>query len=174
MEQGSPAGDLQDDARNVRNTDFLALGLGATNMMAMAWTVACGRCAVGIEMRGDPSLGVHWNLREDVYHHLGAIDRLMLERFAEDRMPRRGDGSVFLLSEIFYTPDTVAGAVAADEVVTGWDRKVHIGGRINHTEFIDDRWHEGAPRRVLSILDAPSAAGGTEPRARRTAHPGRP
>jgi hypothetical protein len=34
--------------------DFLALGLGGTNMMAMLWTVAMGRRAVGVEMRGDP------------------------------------------------------------------------------------------------------------------------
>jgi len=34
--------------------DFLALGLGGTNMMSMLWTVAMGRQAVGVEMRGDP------------------------------------------------------------------------------------------------------------------------
>jgi hypothetical protein len=39
--------------------DFLALGLGGTNMMSMLWTVAMGRQAVGVEMRGDPFLGVH-------------------------------------------------------------------------------------------------------------------
>jgi hypothetical protein len=27
-----------------------------------------GRQAVGVEMRGDPFLGVHWNIREDLYH----------------------------------------------------------------------------------------------------------
>jgi len=34
--------------------DFLALGMGGTNMMAMLWSVAMGRQAVGVEMRGDP------------------------------------------------------------------------------------------------------------------------
>ena len=47
--------------------DFVALGLGGTNMMAMLWTVATGRRAVGVEMRGDPFLGVHWSLREDFF-----------------------------------------------------------------------------------------------------------
>jgi hypothetical protein len=53
------------------NPDFLALGMGGTNMMSMIWTVAIGRRAVGVEMRGDPFLGVHWNIREDFYHQLG-------------------------------------------------------------------------------------------------------
>ena len=57
--------------------DFLALGLGGTNMMAMLWTVAMGRQAVGVEMRGDPFLGVHWNIREAFYHQLGLIDQMM-------------------------------------------------------------------------------------------------
>src|SRR2546421_369690 len=61
--------------------DFLALGLGGTNMMSMLWTVAMGRQAVGVEMRGDPFLGVHWNIREDFYHQLGLIDQI-LERSA--------------------------------------------------------------------------------------------
>jgi hypothetical protein len=46
--------------------DFLALGLGGTSMMAMIWTVAMGYRAVGVEMRGDPFLGVRWNIRDDV------------------------------------------------------------------------------------------------------------
>ena len=70
--------------------DFLALGLGGTNMMSMLWTVAMGRQAVGVEMRGDPFLGVHWNIREDFYHQLGLIDQMMLERYGEARLPRRG------------------------------------------------------------------------------------
>ena len=68
--------------------DFLALGLGGTNMMSVLWTVAMGRRAVGVEMRGDPFLGVHWNIREDFYHQLGLIDQMMLERYGEERLPR--------------------------------------------------------------------------------------
>src|ERR1700732_1598999 len=60
--------------------DFLALGLGGTNMMAMLWTVAMGRTAVGVEMRGDPFLGVHWNIRVDFYHQLGPIDESCASR----------------------------------------------------------------------------------------------
>lgn len=143
-----------DDLTGVLDPDFLALGLGATNMMAMAWTVAMGRNAVGVEMRGDPSLGVHWNIREPLYHHFGAIDALMAERFSEDRLPKRGDGSIFRLAECFYHPETVAGPVAADEVVTGWDVETHLGGRISYTEFIDDRWKDGEPHRTVTILES--------------------
>ena len=64
--------------------DFLALGLGGTNMMSMLWTVVMGRRAVGVEMRGDPFLGVHWNIREDFYHQLGLI---------ENRVPEGAGGS---------------------------------------------------------------------------------
>ncbi|WP_201387845.1 hypothetical protein [Ktedonobacter sp. SOSP1-85] len=88
----------------IRDPDFLALGLGGTNMMAMLWTVALGRTAVGVEMRGDPFLGVHWNIRADFYHQLGLIDQMMLERYGEARLPRRGDGRLFRLAECFYSP----------------------------------------------------------------------
>src|ERR1700690_581778 len=83
------------------NPDFLAIGLGGTSMMAMLWTVAMGRTAVGVEMRGDPFLGVHWNLRVDLYHQLGLIDDLMFDRYGEDGIPTRGDGRIFRLAECF-------------------------------------------------------------------------
>src|SRR2546429_7161655 len=89
--------------------DFLALGLGGTNMMSMLWTVAMGRRAVGVEMRGDPFLGVHWNIREDFYHQLGLIDQMMLERYGEERRPRRGDGRWFGLGGGFSSPPTRLG-----------------------------------------------------------------
>src|SRR6185295_20252011 len=50
--------DHDDDHRGVCDPDLLALGLGGTNMMSMLWAVAMGRRAVGVEMRGDPFLGV--------------------------------------------------------------------------------------------------------------------
>src|SRR5258707_13087489 len=89
--------------------DFLALGLGGTNMMAMLWAVALGRRAVGVEMRGDPFLGVHWNIRVDLYHQLGLIDRMMLERYGESGVPRRANGKIFCLADCFYSPNTIAG-----------------------------------------------------------------
>jgi hypothetical protein len=49
--------EIDEDLRGLANADFLAIGLGGTNMMAMLWSVATGRRAVGIEMRGDPFLG---------------------------------------------------------------------------------------------------------------------
>jgi hypothetical protein len=145
--------------RDIEDVDYVALGLGGTNMMGMLWTVAMGRRAVGVEMRGDPSLGVHWNIREDLYHHFGLIDQLMLERYGEDGVPRRGDGKPFRLADSFYHPETSAGAVAADEVVTGFlDSEIgedaHVAGIIHHTEFIDDRWNNGSPQRIVTIVDS--------------------
>jgi pSer/pThr/pTyr-binding forkhead associated (FHA) protein len=135
--------------------DFLALGLGGTNMMSMLWTVAMGRQAVGVEMRGDPFLGVHWNIREDFYHQLGLIDQMMLERYGEAQVPRRGDGRIFRLAECFYSPQTVSGDIVADEIIDGYDIDQHIVGTIHHVEFIDDRWRDGLPNRVITVVDPP-------------------
>lgn len=136
--------------------DFLALGLGGTNMMSMLWTVAMGRQAVGVEMRGDPFLGVHWNIREDFYHQLGLIDQMMLERYGEDRLPRRGNGQIFRLAECFYSPLTTAGDIVADEIIDGYDTDQHIVGSIQHVEFIDDRWRDGLPNRAITLLKPPT------------------
>jgi hypothetical protein len=137
------------------NPAFLALGLGGTNMMAMLWTIAMGRNAVGVEMRGDPFLGVHWNIREDFYHQLGLIDQLMLERYGEERIPRRGNGQLFRLAECFYSGETTAGDIVADEIIDGFDIDQHIVGTIRDVEFIDDRWRDGLPNRVITVLDPP-------------------
>jgi hypothetical protein len=148
--------------------DFLALGLGGTNMMSMLWTVAMGRRAVGVEMRGDPFLGVHWNIREDFYHQLGLIDQMMLERYGESRLPRRGDGRIFRLAECFYSPHTSAGDIVADEIIDGFDADQHIVGTIHHVEFIDDRWRDGLPNRVITVLDPPTPPDQPDPRKIRT------
>src|SRR5579875_1762613 len=114
------------DAPNevIINPDFLALGMGGTNMMSMLWTVAMGRQAVGVEMRGDPFLGVHWNIREDLYHQLGIID--------------------------------------------GFDVDQHIVGTIHDVEFIDDRWRDGLPNRVITLLDPPKPPDRADPAKIRT------
>ncbi len=148
--------------------DFLALGLGGTNMMSMLWTVAMGRHAVGVEMRGDPFLGVHWNIREDFYHQLGLIDQMMLERYGEERLPRRGDGRLFRLADCFYSPDTVAGDIVADEIIDGFDVDQHIVGTIHNVEFIDDRWRDGLPNRVITVLDPPTPPDRPDPGKIRT------
>src|ERR1700694_5491521 len=150
------------------NPDFLALGLGGTNMMSMLWTVAMGRQAVGVEMRGDPFLGVHWNIREDFYHQLGLIDQMMLERYGEERLPRRGDGRLFRLAECFYSPDTVAGDIVADEIIDGYDSDQHIVGTIHNVEFIDDRWRGGLPNLVITVLTPPTPPDRPDPRNIRT------
>jgi hypothetical protein len=148
--------------------DFLAVGLGGTNMMAMLWTVAMGRRAVGVEMRGDPFLGVHWNIREDLYHQLGLIDQMILERYGEERIPRRGNGQPFRLAECFYSPETTAGDIVADEIIDGFDVEQHIVGTIHHIEFIDDRWRDGLPNRVITILDPPKPPDHPDPAKIRT------
>src|SRR5579885_2637340 len=150
------------------NPDFLALGMGGTNMMSMLWTVAMGRQAVGVVMRGDPFLGVHWNIREDFYHQLGLIDQLMLERYGEERIPRRGNGRLFRLAECFYSSETVAGDIVADEIIDGFDANQHIVGTIQHIEFIDDRWRDGLPNRVITVLDPPRPPERPDPKKIRT------
>jgi len=148
----------------ISSPDFLALGLGGTNMMSMLWTVAMGRQAVGVEMRGDPFLGVHWNIREDIYHQLGLIDQMMLERYGEERIPHRGNGRLFRLAECFYSPETVAGDIVADEIIDGFDVDQHIVGAIHDVEFIDDRWRDGLPNRVITVLDPPKPPDRPDPR----------
>src|ERR1700687_3249318 len=115
------------------DADFLALGMGGTNMMSMLWAVAMGRRAVGIEMRGDPFLGVHWNIRVDLFHQLGLIDPLILERYGEERVPRRGDtDKLFRLAETLYSTHTRSGDIVADEVIDGFDTEQTIAGNIHH------------------------------------------
>jgi hypothetical protein len=144
--------------------DFVALGLGGTGMMSMLWSVALGRRAVGVEMRGDPFLGVHWNIREDLYHQLGMIDALMVERYGEAGVPRRDDGARFILADCFYSPHTVAGDIVADEVVSGYTSEEHLVGTIHHVEYIDDRWKHGAPNRVITHLAPPPVPSRPDPR----------
>ncbi|MEO3977627.1 hypothetical protein [Streptomyces sp. CAU 1734] len=149
---------LAHNLTGAHDPDFLALGLGGTNMMAMLWTIASGRRAVGVELRGGPSLGVHWNIREELYHHLGLIDKMMMERYGEARMPRRGDGKILYLADSLYQPGLPAGPVAADEVVTGFlssyvGAEARIAGTVQHAEFIDDRFKDGHPNRIVTVLD---------------------
>ncbi|PPK65020.1 EmrB/QacA subfamily drug resistance transporter [Actinokineospora auranticolor] len=148
----------------VRDPDYLALGLGGTGMMGMLWSVAEGKRAVGVELRGDPSYGVmHWNLNADIYHHLGVIDQLMLERYGADGVPKRGDGSLFRLAECLYSTETEAGDASADEVVSGFDLESHVGGVVLHEEHVDDRWLDGRPHRVVADLGGMTPPTGPDP-----------
>ncbi|MFG1948686.1 hypothetical protein [Nonomuraea sp. NPDC048826] len=156
------------EADEVTDPDFVALGLGGTNMMAMLWTVAMGRRAIGVEMRGDPFLGVHWNLRVDLFHQLGLIDRMMLDQYGEAGVPHHKDGTVFRLAERFYSTNTASGDVTPDEVIDRYDRDLHLVGTIEHVEFIDDRWRDGRPHRVVTVLDPPPVPCAPEPEAIRT------
>ncbi|GAA3275696.1 hypothetical protein GCM10020218_022830 [Dactylosporangium vinaceum] len=135
--------------------DFLTLGMSGTGMMSMLWSVAMGRRAVGVELRGSPYVSVmRWTMCEDIYHHLALIDRMMLERYGEDGVPRRGDGVLFKLADCFYTPYTDPGSVRGDEVVTGFASDSHIGGVARHHEHIDDRWRDGRAHREVTLPGA--------------------
>jgi hypothetical protein len=124
-------------------------------MMAMLWSVAMGKTTIGVDMRGDPFLGVHWNIREDFYHQLGLIDKMMWDRFGGERMPKRANGELFWLAKCFYDTETAAGDIVADEIIDGYDSLHHIAGTIKHVEFIDDRHVGGVPARSVFVLPAP-------------------
>jgi hypothetical protein len=160
---------IDEDPHGVRNPNLLALGLGGTNMMSMLWAVAMGRRAVGVEMRGDPFLGVQWNIRVELFHQLGLIDKLMLERYGERRIPRRGNSQkLFLLAETLYSPHTQAGDIVADEIIDGFDLEQHVAGTIHHVEFIDDRWRDGVPNRTVTLLPPPPSPTAPDPSLIRT------
>ena len=150
------------DLTGVKDADFVAFGLGGANMMAMLWSIAMGRRSVGVELRGDPFVAVmHWNIYEDLYHHLCEIDRLMIERYGEARIPRRADGALFRLADCFFQPDSDgAGDARTDEVFFGWVPDGFIAGLVRESEFIDDRWVDGEPRRrVQAYGPVPRPAG---------------
>ena len=83
----------------------------------MLWAIVIGRRAVGVELRGDPFLGVHWNIRKDLYHQFGLIDQMMLELYGETGVLLRAHGKRFSLAEFFYSADTMAGDIVTDEII---------------------------------------------------------
>jgi len=155
-------------ANGEEKCDFLALGMGGTNMMMMLWSLAMGKTVIGVEKRGDPFLSIHWNIRVDLYHQLGLIDEMMMQRYGEEGIPRRANGKLFSLAECFYSPNTTAGFVVADEVIDGFDRIHHLSGTIKHYEFIDDRYRFGRPHRVVTTLPRPEPPSKPDPTAIRT------
>jgi EmrB/QacA subfamily drug resistance transporter len=142
--------------------DFLALGLGPTNMMAMLWSIAMGKRAVGVELRGDPHQALmHWYLNKEFHHDLAKIDQLMWERYGPDRVPRRPNGELFLLHKCFYYANAADGGEArADEIIDGWVADGHIAAPVTAVDVMDDRWVEGMPNRseAIYIPEAPAAA----------------
>ncbi|MDG4773874.1 MFS transporter [Solwaraspora sp. WMMD792] len=151
-ETASTPPNRQVDPTGAADPDFLAVGLGGTNMMAMLWSIASGRRAVGVELRGDPYLTLmQWKVRADLYHHLAVIDRMMRERYGPEGIPRRIDGNPFILHEVFYRPDAEDGAEArADEILYGWADSC-VGGHVGTAEFVDDRWVDGKPHRAVTV-----------------------
>lgn len=152
----TPGGSRSADLIGVKDADFVAIGLGGTNMLAMLWTIAMGRRAVGVELRGDPFLGVHWNIREDMYHQLGLIDKMMLDRYGLENMPKRLDGSPFTLAGLFYSPSTMSGVIVPGSIIEGYDKSHHMVGDIHDIEYIDDRWKDGRPHRTVTSVPPPN------------------
>lgn len=152
----TPGGSRSADLIGVKDADFVAIGLGGTNMLAMLWTIAMGRRAVGVELRGDPFLGVHWNIREDMYHQLGLIDKMMLDCYGLENMPKRLDGSPFTLAGLFYSQSTMAGVIIPGAIIEGYDKSHHMVGDIHDIEYIDDRWKDGRPHRTVTSVPPPN------------------
>lgn len=139
-----------------KDADFVAIGLGGTNMLAMLWAIAMGRRTVGVDLRGDPFLGVHWNIREDMYHQLGLIDKMMLDRYGTHNLPKRLDGSLFRLADLFYHPMTKARNVIPEAIIEGSETALHLVGEIHDIEYIDDRWKDSVPHRTVTTVVPPS------------------
>ncbi len=142
---------FEHDLTGVLDPDFLAIGLGATNSMAMLWSVAMGKRSVGVELRGDPYVfAMHWNVRERLYDHFCLIDQMMLERYGADRLPRVAGGERLLLADIFHHAQGKSGDARADEVIAGFAPQSQIAGLVRAREYIDDRFVDGAPRRTIA------------------------
>ncbi|GHO78342.1 hypothetical protein KSD_61130 [Ktedonobacter sp. SOSP1-85] len=65
-------------------------------------------------------------------------------------------------------PHTSAGDIVADEIIDGFDADQHIVGTIHNVEFIDDRWRDGLPNRVITVLEPPKPPEQPDPRKIRT------
>nr|AEA35394.1 putative sisomicin exporter [Micromonospora inyonensis] len=158
LDETTTAPDLRKvDQTGAADPDFLAVGLGGANMMAMLWSIAMGRRVVGVELRGDPYLTLtQWKVSADIYHHLAVIDRLMTERYGDEGIPRTFTGERFLLHELFYKLDPEDGAEArADEILFGWADSC-LGGHVRIAEVIDDRWVDGKPHRTVTEIRPPA------------------
>ena len=142
---------FEHDLAGVLDPDFLAIGLGATNSMAMLWSLATGKRCVGVELRGDPYVfAMHWNIRERLYDHFCVMDQMMLERYGADRLPRVAGGGRLLLADIFHHAQGKSGDARADEIIAGFASDSQIAGLVRAREYIDDRYVDGAPRRTIA------------------------
>ncbi|SCL26241.1 drug resistance transporter, EmrB/QacA subfamily [Micromonospora pallida] len=153
------------DPTGAEDADFLALGLGGTNMLAMLWSIAMGRRAVGLDLRGDPFINLmHWKGNRDLYHHLALLDRLLVERYGEDRLPQRGDGQRLVLHETFYLPSAEGGSGGrSDEILSGWHSDAYFAGLAESFHVIDDRWVDGRPNRAAGPLTLPEVSTDFDP-----------
>ncbi|KAA8620938.1 hypothetical protein PtrSN002B_005017 [Pyrenophora tritici-repentis] len=163
-----PGGSRSTTLSGVKDADFVAIGLGGTNMLAMLWAIAMGRRAVGVDLRGDPFLGVHWNIREDMYHQLGLIDRMMMDRYGADILPKRLDGSLLKLADLFYHKSTKSRDIIPGAIIEGYDRSHHMTGDIHNIEYIDDRWKNGKPHRTVTTVPPPTIPTHPDPSKIRT------
>lgn len=61
-----------------------------------------------------------------------------------------------------------AGNNYRQQPIDGYDTDQHIVGTIHHVEFIDDRWRNGLPNRVITLLEPPTPPDRPDPRKIRT------
>jgi hypothetical protein len=66
------------------------------------------------------------------------IDKLMLERYGAERLPKKNNGSLLSLADAFYHPSTKSRDIIPDAVIDGYDVEYHLTGRILNIEYIDD------------------------------------
>ncbi|MBI3299461.1 MAG: hypothetical protein HYZ75_14940 [Elusimicrobia bacterium] len=126
--------------RGELQADFVNVGMGPTGMMAMIAAVASGKTAVGVEIRAEPQRGVHQNIREEWFHVLGLIDKMMLDRYGEDGVPKLPSGKPFMLADVFYNPERVGGHLDFNEIYgVGDSQGQNVAGRLSRISFEDAR-----------------------------------
>lgn len=147
------------DEKLFRDPDQIVVGMGVAGMISMLFAVAHGKRVVGVDIRGAPFLGVHWNCREDVWHQLKRIDDLMSARFPPELIPKREvDGEPFLLHELFFSPNRGGSDIIGSLILSGTDTDHHLVGSIHNVEFIDDRYKNGKPNREILRFPPPKPA----------------
>jgi MFS family permease len=138
------------DPAGLADADMVCLGMGSTGMMAMLWSIAQGRRVVGVDLRGGPFFfAMQWPLREDLYHHFVAIDRLMVERYGLDNLPTRVDGTPILLHECVFRPNGGYGETDRADTVLSELSEIVLACPVGETQIIDDRLQHGERQLTL-------------------------
>ncbi|GAA2707360.1 hypothetical protein ACFY2R_20050 [Micromonospora olivasterospora] len=153
--------------------DLVVLGGGGAGAMAMLWTLAAGRRAVGVpgaDPPSDPLLGpgATWCLPAGVHRHLELLDRLLLRRYGPDGVPARADGSRWRLADALRPTDPAlaGGAVEVREEWTDGESRATVTAtwpavlRVPATELLAELWG------YLAAVEATDRHAGRAPRVR--------